>query len=210
MSNLRTIYKMDTTIKYIDDVWTELTFAEAKQLDRYHKVIVDNNDNKYIETYIGEKLSGTTYYVKSENEIAEYLETNPDVSFNLTYKVRNYSVEEQLSYRDAKLSFKRVFIYDISDNLICLQNYDVKTGLPKYPGPDKSYYDESGTHIYEFVYNEDGSCFSIDRAQIIDTDAEFLASEIGVNPEVDFTWAGFEYYKNAEPLIPFASDNEKL
>jgi hypothetical protein len=196
---------MNNTIKYTNDVGIEMTFAEAMQLDRYHKVIVDNNNNKYIEIYIGEKLSGTTYYVKSSDEITECLKTDPNASFYLTYKVRNYKVSEQLSYQNAELSLKRLFICDISNNLICLQNYDVKTGLPKYLATDKSYYDEFGTEIYAFVYNEDGQCFSIDRVQIIDTDAEFLAREIGVNPEIDFTWAGFEYYQNAEPLIPISS-----
>ncbi|MCO5945903.1 hypothetical protein [Mucilaginibacter flavidus] len=100
--------------------------------------------------------------------------------------------------------------YDISDNLICIQNYEVKTGLLKNSGTDKSYYDEFGTEIYAFVFNEDGQCFSINRVQIIDTDTEFLAREIGVNPEIDFTLAGFECDQNAEPLIPISSKQLEL
>ena len=56
--------------------------------------------------------------------------------------------------------------------------------------------------LYAFNYNLDGSCFSVDQPQISDIDATFMASEIGTNPEVIFTWSGFEYYQNAEPLIP--------
>jgi hypothetical protein len=29
-----------------------------------------------------------------------------------------------------------------------------------------------------------------------------MAYRIGKDPEVDFSWTGFEYYMHAEPLIP--------
>ena len=61
------------------------------------------------------------------------------------------------------------------------------------------YYYENNTLKYTFEYDENGDCFII--YDETDDQKDIFAWEIG-QPDVSFTWQGFEYYEFAEPIIP--------
>ena len=67
---------------------------------------------------------------------------------------------------------------------------------------EKYYYDSSGQERYFFEYNSDGTCFKIYDS--INDDSDIYAWSIGVDSEISFIWTGFEYYLNADPLIPMS------
>jgi len=187
---------------YKNEYGNDITSAQANQLANYSQVIIDDNNQKIINTFVNGVLNGTTYTISSENDIAQILLLNPNASFTIASVTNGYDISESQSYKDGQLIYKNKAVGDSSGNCICVQNYDINTGLPVYMDTIKTYYDETGTSVYEFVYNNDGSCSLIDQIQVIDFGAEFLASQIGTDPDITFTWEGFEYYQNAEPLIP--------
>ncbi len=190
-----------STIKYTNDLYEEVSFQEAQQLDIYNEIVEDDNKN-LVNTYKNGKLINTNYSITSYEEMDELLRSNPYASFSVYSFVNNYSVYDMLDYLDNQVKSKIKIVNDNSGNTICFQKYDPKTELPNYLDTDKSYYDASGLEIYKFVYNADGSCFSIDRVQLIEPGSEFMAKNIGTDHDINFTWKGFEYYQNAEPLIP--------
>ena len=87
---------------------------------------------------------------------------------------------------------------DKNGNCICFKKYEMEGSELICTIIEKSYF-ENGEKKYEFVYNPDGSCFMIDSVQTFQED--IFAWDIGTS-NTDFTWDGFEYYRNTEPLIP--------
>jgi len=107
-----------------------------------------------------------------------------------------------LKYLDGLLIYKKKFVSDKND-LIFLAEYDPITD--KHLWAEKYYNDDEGNWIYTFIYNKDGSCFSIDRhgdEWVCDPGSEFMAKDIGTFRNRDFTWDGLEYYRNVEPIVP--------
>jgi hypothetical protein len=85
-----------------------------------------------------------------------------------------------------------------------LKNYVLENSELTCIITDKSFY-ENGAEKFAFIYNNDGSCFMIDKVGAYQED--IFAWDIGIS-ETDFSWDGFEYYRNAEPLIPYISKND--
>ncbi|MBS1519946.1 MAG: hypothetical protein JST50_03025 [Bacteroidetes bacterium] len=190
---------MSKDIKYTDSFGTEITFQQAGQMERYHETIIEDGQ-KRVNTYTNGSLLATTYYVSSQGEMDQLLSMDPNACFNLKLNLaRGYTISESLCYENRLLAGYKKFISDPSDNLICLQEYFPSSGSLV---TEKWYHDNDGDIVYAFIYNRDGSCFSIEQFQINDPGSAIMANKIGIDPDITFTWSGFEYYQNAEPLIP--------
>ena len=191
-----------SAITFENEFGNEISSTQAELLSTYTQVVIDDNNQKSKNTFINGVHVGTMYTVTSYDLMSPILQQNANASFELMTTLNNYTISEMQSYKDGVINYKNKTVLDSMDNPICFQVFDIETDTPKHIYTQKSYFDESGERIYEFVYNNDGSCFSIERPQITSADSEFVISKIGTDPEITFTWEGFEYYKNSNPLIP--------
>lgn len=151
------------------------------------------------KTYINGELSNISFYAYSEADIDRLVHAeNGTVSITFMYHQNTYKVTENLTYIDHLLTDKRITVEDANTNIICYKKYEPKDGLLTCVLTDKSYYKDN-VNIYDFEYYPDGSCFMITSVQTYQED--IFAWDIGTDA-TNFTWNGFEYYQNAEPLIP--------
>ncbi|MDB5150316.1 MAG: hypothetical protein JWQ57_4336 [Mucilaginibacter sp.] len=192
---------MDTTLSYFNEYGDEITFAQASQLTKYRIMVSEGNKRLRYETYTNGLKSHTSYYINSEAEIQGILTMDPNASFIIESVNGKYTISDERSYRSGILAGKRMYADDtVLNEIICMQIIDPMTGVVIHNQTEKSYFDAGGTEIYSFSYNADGSCFFIEKVQEFQTD--FYATAIGNDPDIDFTWQGFEYYQYSEPLIP--------
>lgn len=80
-----------------------------------------------------------------------------------------------------------------------LAKIEVKDNVEKIVDIEK-YYNINGEEKYMFTYDSQGNCERIYGQDGVTEDV--YPSQIGVHPDVTFTWHGFEYYRYALPLIP--------
>jgi hypothetical protein len=132
-------------------------------------------------------------------EIVDELSINPNSTFDYIYNENGFKIHEIRSYQNNVLIDKVIKVYDLNDKIICYRDYEIEDGNILSYVTEKKYYDENENLLYSFDYNEDGTCFLISNEQ--EDQADIYAWSVG-EPDVSFTWDGFEYYQNAEPLIP--------
>lgn len=190
---------MAATRIYTNEYAEEISPEQANKLHTYYVRIFENNVETKHEAYSNGLLISTSYKITSHNDVNGILLTNPNASFSLAHNEGDFRIYEEISYRDGLLESKTKMA-EKNKNIICYHVYDVVTDMPIHLKTEKSYFDHDGLEIYSFYYNEDGTCFEIIKPQEYQTD--FLASQIGHKPDIDFTWEGFEYYQNSLPLIP--------
>jgi hypothetical protein len=191
---------MNTTIRYTTELGKEITFQEIDALDGYFKIFYDNNQRTKKEYYINGKLRNTCYIVKSESDIDSILINNPNASIEYSYNLSCYSITESRAYVHGVYIEKMASVFNSAGRLICFKKYKIIDNVLTAINTDKYYYDSNNEGKYQFIYNDDGTCFEVCDLQI--DNADFYTWSIGVDTNVTFTWAGFEYYQNAEPLIP--------
>jgi hypothetical protein len=189
-------------IFYYDKNSKEISLSEALLLERYWQVAIDEEQGKVTNTIEDGVIIGKKYAINAYDEMPIILRQEPCAAFELTHVINGYTVDEYQHYKKVVIDCLMKTVVDIAGNCIYFQKYDGHTEAFKHAFTEKSYYNELGEWVYQFLYNKDGSCSYIEEVQVISTDAGFMAFEIGTNPEVKFTWDGFEYYKNAEPVIP--------
>ena len=191
---------MSKTIKYTNKFGIEITENQINQgLDYYTKIFLENGVPFIEETYKEGVLVNVSKYVSSELEISNELQNNPNSTFDYIYFQSGYKVHEIRVYIQGLIEQKVVSVYNINDKIICYRKYKIDNGNFIGQRTEKSYYDSSGKLLYNFDYNEDGSCFLISNEQ--EPQADIYAWSIG-DPDVTFSWQGFEYYQFEDPLVP--------
>ena len=184
---------------YLNEYGTEVSSSEALKLKTFYKKILNGSDELRWEVYRKGILVKTSYYISSHSEIQAILVLNPDASFSLKTLADNYHVTESLSYENGSRAGKSITVKDIRiDKIICHQPYDILTDQPIHTATDKFYY-ENGLDKYQFNYSADGSCFEIQQEEYQE---DFYAHNIGKDPDITFTWTGFEYYQFSDPYLP--------
>jgi hypothetical protein len=192
---------MAITSEYFNENNDEITLEQARRLTKYRVMVYEGDRKLRYETHTNGLKSHTSYYINSDVEIQEILSTEPNASFAIESKLGEYRISDNRSYRDRILTNWRIYAEDTSMNeIICMQIIDPLTGSVIHNRTEKSYFDANGTEIYVFSYNADGSCFFIEKVQEYQTD--FYAKNIGNDPDLTFTWQGFEYYEYSEPVVP--------
>lgn len=193
---------MREILKYIDEKGVEIiikkeTFEYSpKNLSETYS---ENGKKIYTKQYENGRLSNISFYAYSNEELQTILkEKNGDTSITFIHYKNSYKITEYLAYKENILIGNMITVYDKDENCICFKKYEMKGSELICTITDKSYFDK-GEKKYEFIYNEDGTCFMIDSVQTYQED--IFAWDIGTS-HTDFTWDGFEYYKNTEPLIP--------
>ncbi|MFD2581075.1 hypothetical protein ACFSR6_01140 [Pedobacter vanadiisoli] len=186
---------------YTNNLGNEISIKQASQLENYQVKVYENDILLWIESYSKDVLLGTSYNLSSKNEISSILNLDSNASFQITTQLGNYVSYECLAYQNSNLIDKQIFLeHHTSKEIICRHFYNAETNTIIHSNTIKRYYDQNGIEIYSFDYNEDGTCFFINKTQEYQTD--FYAKNIGVDPDLDFTWQGFKYYQFSEPLIP--------
>ncbi len=194
---------MNSIIKFQNEFGHEITQQQITNgLENYSKVIYEDGKPMIEETYNNGVLVNTSKYVSSELEIVNELSINPNATFDYIYYESGYRLHEIRSYQQGVLIDKVTKVYDLNSKIICYRDYEIKEGNIISYRTEKKYYDENESLLYSFDYNDDGSCFLIANEQ--EDQADIYAWSVG-EPEINFTWQGFEYFKNEEPLIPSAS-----
>lgn len=191
---------MSISIKYNNKFGHEITFSQVNKVEEYYKVYVENNLPFKEERYQKGLLINTSFYVTSQSQIDTILLTNPGVSFEYEHLINGYKVKEFLSYNDNILAYKRVLVYNIDDKIICYCKYKLENNV-FIPEETEKYYYENGERKYTFDYNNNvGTLYMIYDDLIYQSD--IYPEDIGKTDKTDFIWTGFEYYQNAEPIIP--------
>lgn len=194
------------TIKYRNKLYFEITELQALQSDIYSKEFIIENKLKKIEHYSNGDLTYLEYFLGINETVSQTRLTYPNLEITFyknEYEERGYRKYDVEDYNlDGTISVKRVEILDSKNDIIYSKILDLDTN--DIIAISKSSYDEEGNYLYEFEYNLDGTLNQVDI--MIPDDyhptGTFYPQDIGVNPEVNFTWDGYEYYQNAEPEIP--------
>jgi hypothetical protein len=190
---------MSTTIKYENYFGSEISVQQIQNIDSFLKIFLTNNIPSKVERYDNGELVNTTYIVSTLQEIDAVLEDSPSISFEYTYVDGNYKIVEYLSYDNGILTAKSIHVYS-DENEICFKVYKLESGNLIHFSTEKYYSLPDGTEKYKFEYDENGNCYIIHDEEYHQSD--IYAWNIGVDPDVTFTWTGFEYYQFVEPTIP--------
>jgi hypothetical protein len=192
---------MSTIIKFQNEFGHEITQDQINNgLSYYSKVFYENGKPTIEETYNYGELVNTSKYVSNEMEIVNELAMNPNSTFDYIYYDNGFKLHEIRSYQNNILIDKVLKVYDSSNKMICYRDYEIEDGNILSYVTEKKYYDENENLLYSFDYNENGSCFLISNEQ--EGQADVYAWSVG-EPGVSFIWQGFDYYQNADPVIPY-------
>lgn len=190
---------MSTNVKYNNEFGQEINNLQAKKLEYYSKIFVENNLPFKEETYKNGNLINTSYYIGSQSQIETLLLINSQASFDLIYQMGNYKIHELLSYTNSKLISKRVLVYNSNEKNIYFRTYK-QINNDFIPEQTEKYFYDIDQLKFSFEYNNDGTCFII--RDEVNYQSDIFAWNIGNLDYTDFTWADLEYYKNADPMIP--------
>ncbi|MEG1589248.1 hypothetical protein [Chryseobacterium sp.] len=193
---------MSEIVQYINDNGVEIVLKKeiSEPLPEfYFETYFENGKAKFEKQYENGELNNISFYAYSNDEIESILKDKKgNVFVTFIYIDRYYKITENLTFRENNIISKTITVQDQNEDQICFKKYELKNSDLVCTITDKSFY-ENGSEKFAFIYNDDGSCFMIDRVGAYQED--IFAWEIGTS-ETDFTWDGFEYYRNAEPLIP--------
>ncbi len=187
-------------ITYKNNQGNQISIQQANETGNYIKVFTEEGISKK-EFYSEGVFITTSYIVKSEQEIDAILLNISDTTFELSTTLGQYEIVEFRNYTQGVIVEKAVRISrgDIN-KAICFKKMELVQNILEAIYTEKYYYDQNGDKKYSFEYYSDGgACFKIYDEQ---DDSEIFAWDIGVNPDLTFTWQGLEYYQNAEPLLP--------
>lgn len=190
---------MNITIKYISDTWEELMESELPQLHKYSKKFYHDGIHKKTEYYEA-GLHKVTSYVINESEVEATLISDPNAWLSIQKNINGYLVVASCVYENGSLVTKRVMVLDSQENLIYMSDYDVLTDSPIYTRTEKTIYNSAGESHYQFEYYNDGECIYIHNLREVQED--IFPEDVDVDPDVEFSWIGNEYYKFAYPVIP--------
>ena len=188
-------------IEYRDRENNLIQEMDARSKESYYKVFLKSKKKKVVERYYNQSLEQVFYYVESER-IEKLLD---DLFYeSITFHTNKREQGEYIYYKsllyhkkvltDASISVKK------GEEIMLFQKLDVNTHQPIFTTTEKHYYDENGEEKYSFEYDENGEVFMIFDEQ--EAQADFLASRIGQDDSIDFTWEGMEYYKDARQIFP--------
>ncbi|RRJ92887.1 hypothetical protein [Flavobacterium macacae] len=169
--------------------------------ENYHSELFFINEKIIFEKrYQDDQLYQTLYYAYSQYEITDILKNEINATIVYEYFENSFKITEYKNHKDGIETDKNVSVENSNGECICFTKYKLVDGQLSQISTetDKNYY-ETGELKYVFEYNEDGSCFMIHNYQ--DPQGDIFGWDIG-KPDIKFTWEGFEYYKNAEPIIP--------
>lgn len=190
---------MMTTIQFKDFFGNEMSKEEAEASAQYSIETFVNGAIKKIEYIEGGMLEITYYHLDISEHINELLPLYCDknVSFSITTDIGSYHIEDISLYKQGILKEKKKWVINNKNQYICLQKFDIATGRLIHNATEKYYKDE--TSAYTFEYDESGHCFMIHNET--EGQEDIFGFEIG-SEQCSFTWKGFEYYQNSEPLFP--------
>ena len=190
---------MSTKI-YKNQYGHEINENQIDYTEIYYKEIHESGIKKIVEHISENETTHISYYLSTTETIAAVLLqfSNKKITFVSTSFSNTYKVEEQFYYENSNLLMKSKNILDSNGNAICFQKLDIVTNSPILGSTEKIFINANGSRKYFFDYNDDGTCFIINDYEL---DEQILPSTIG-QPNIDFTWVGFEYYQNALPIIP--------
>ncbi len=193
---------MNEVSKYTNENGIEISVEKStsEYLPEYlFETYSENGKKIYKKTYKNGEVSNIAFYAYSNEEVQTILkEKNGNSSIIFIYYQNSYKITEHLYYKENRLTGNMITVYDKDENCICFKKYEMEGSELICTIIEKSYF-ENGKKKYDFIYNKDGTCFMIDSVQTFQED--IFAWDIGTS-NTAFTWDGFEYYKNTEPLIP--------
>ncbi|KAF2517611.1 hypothetical protein EYY60_00335 [Flavobacterium zhairuonense] len=157
---------MTITFQNIND--EEVKAEHLCDLNEYYKVFSENQIILKKEFYINNILKHISHYknnIESEDDIIE-LYSSSDTFYSIIEKLdfSNYSIEVYKEYSGIKLKSHSRDLYNNSNNLICQENIDLLTGLPKFEETEKYFYDFEKDDYFPIItasFNEDGSLNTI-------------------------------------------------
>ncbi|WP_293785803.1 hypothetical protein [uncultured Pedobacter sp.] len=192
---------MSTKQVYANNFGKEISENQVNKSGDYLLKFYNEDKLIKIQQYLKGVLEGTSYNLNSNDDIQSILTLDPNCSFQIESQQGNYKLYECISYENKVMVDRQVFVEPrLLNKTICRHVYNIATNTVKHVHTIKIYYDVNGKDLYEFEYNDQGECVYVNNLQ--EYQANFYAANIGIDPDLDFTWQGFEYYQFSEPLIP--------
>jgi hypothetical protein len=197
--------------KYFNGLAKPITFNQALMLQEYTKQTLINDKVKIEEVFVGQEISHINYYLDNdENQIQirqKYI--NNSITFFKNEVINGIfkKYDKETYSRDNELVEKHLVVLK-NDNPHPIYFKSINPVTNDLIYLEKVHYDEQNEITYEFIYDNLTGSFEeltvLDPNNVVDTDHHIIMpDEIGVgNNAYDFSWNGFEYYQNAEPVIP--------
>ena len=193
---------MSEVVQYINDDGVEIIIKKEisdSLPEFYFETYFENGKAMYEKQYENGELNNVSYYAYSHDEIESILKDKKgNVFITFIYYNRSHKITENLAFRENNIISKTIIVQDQNEDLICFKKFELENSELVCTITEKSFY-ENGVEKFAFIYNNDGSCFMVDSVGAYQED--IFSRDIGTS-KTDFTWGGFEYYRNAEPLIP--------
>lgn len=191
---------MSISIKYNNEFGNEISFSQINKIENYSKIYSENDLPFKKERFQNGLLINISFYVTSQAQIDNILLINPNTSFEYEHMVYGSKIKEFLSYENNQLVCKGILAYNANGENIGYCEYKLENDVFIIETTEKYYY-ENGELKYTFDYNDnDGTLYMI--YNYFDPQSDIYPEDIGNPDKTDFTWTGFEYYQNAEPIIP--------
>lgn len=142
----------------------EVAIEQLNSLNEYYKVFTEDQVILKKEFYIDNILKHISHYkssIESEDMIIE-LYSSSDIFYSIIEKLDygNYVIEIEKEYSGIKLKSHSRYLYNAINNLICQEDIDVLTGLPKFKETEKYFYDfekDEYFPLFTASFNEDGT-----------------------------------------------------
>lgn len=191
---------METTYCTLDQ--SIISKEEMQSQRAFLKVQTHNGQKKLVELYEDQGLIEVYYYASSGENLEEIISKYSYVSLAIYTDrkvVNGYDYARILGYEEQKL-VEIILSVEKNDQPVFHQKVDVVSNEPILSSTEKWCINEDGEIHYHFEYDEQGEAFMIyDRLSF---QGDFLASRVGVDEELDFSWSGMEYFKNAAQIFP--------
>ncbi|WP_337966063.1 hypothetical protein [uncultured Flavobacterium sp.] len=166
----------------------KISSQELSSLSEYYKVFSENEIILKKEFYIDHILKHISHYKnaeESENDIITIYSTS-NVFYSIIEKINlsNHVLEIHKEYSGTVLTSHSRYLYNNTNDLICIENIDLLTGLPKFKETEKYFYDFEKDDYFPIItasFNEDSSLDIIQYDSYrFDGQDEIIFSEDGV------------------------------
>ncbi len=201
-----------TTFKYFDYNSNIILEENLLSNEGYYKVHLNDNDEiKIVECIENNKTDYIDYYLEKTESIDDIFKQFPNFDYITFYtnkeKKSKYSKYDVLVIDKSKMvQNRRIQVYSnlllpIYDRALDLNTNETIFFEKRFNIPEKCI-------TYEFEYEAKTGNFSrltiYDPLMYVDTSNNTIYPiDIGIGKnDYNFDWEGFEYYKNAEPILP--------
>lgn len=198
------------TVKYFDNASNTLTEEDISTMVEFCKVhLNEKGEFKIVEFIENDKVVAVEYYLENTEAIEDYNYNFSNYEY-ITFYINKeqsgkFSKYDVLTLNNKKeIIMKRTQVY--GDLILPIYDHAIDLDTNEINYLSKVIYNLENNIDFEFAYDlKTGKLENItvlDPTNFFDTDDRTIyPNEVGKNI-YNFSWEGFEYYQNANPILP--------